>query len=90
MLCEPIILGQNPPTKEITVFRAGEGKGTVCVIQDAIFPDGVVTGDPIDKFDDRVSRGRTLCWLQFENPEAMTAFGSLLIDCARKSEDGTD
>ena len=80
----PIILGMDPPTKEVVMMRTRKPfpGGYACAIYYADFPEGTKRGKKVDMADDSVKRHSLAAWLQFKDAEAMKRFGQMLIDFA--------
>ena len=78
----PVILGMNPPNKEVSVARTSKPlDGYAVIIRWADFPEGTQVGDVIPDDTDINTHG-VAAWLQFATPDAMRMFGKMLIDCA--------
>lgn len=85
----PIMIGMNPPTKEVILMRTVKplDGGCACAVYHADFPEGTKMGDPYDLSDQRVKRYGLACWLQFKNAESMRIFGQKLVDFAKEAEE---
>lgn len=79
----PVIIGMDPPTKEIIVGKAKTLGGISVLVRHAAFPEGTKRGDRVAP----VEAGPTACWLHFTDTGAMRAFASALIEAA-DMEDG--
>lgn len=83
----PIIMGMEPPTKELLMFRTEKPlKGISCFIFHASFPEGTKSGDVLEFGLDDVERNGCACWLHFINTETLRKFGQMLIDFADREE----
>ena len=82
----PIILGMNPPTKEVLIFKHknwnGEERGYDVYISHANFTEGTVRGQEFSITDESVERKGLACVLHFTDADAMERFGQMLIDFA--------
>lgn len=77
---EIIILGQNPPTKEVAFLKDKYGHGVI--IFDAEWDKDTEPYKPTAKKPKH--RGRPKCWLQFVDVQAMRVFGQTLVDMANR------
>lgn len=78
----PVILGMNPPTKEVLLMRTRKPiEGYARLIRHAEFPETVECGDGIP-MDIDIKRGGVAAWIQFKDKETIRKFGQMLIDFA--------
>ena len=83
----PVMIGMNPPTKEIFLMRTTKPMaGYACIINHATFPEETRRGTVFDIRDNTVQRISTAAWLQFTDADAMRRFGQALIDFANNSD----
>lgn len=80
----PIIIGMNPPTKEVVLIRTMKQfpGGYACAIYHADFPKGTKRGESFAMTDQSVKRHSLAAWLQFKDSDAMRRFGQMLVDFA--------
>ncbi len=85
----PIIIGMNPPTKEVLIFPHRHWDGTKTgydvMINHAVFPEGTQRGQKF-KMSDEVTRKGTACVMHFTDGDAMRRFGQMLIDFAERRD----
>ena len=75
-----IILGENPPTKEVVFMKNNQGYAVA--IFDAKWDKTV---EPYKATDQNpIERGDMLCWLQFMSKEALMGFGKTLIEMGER------
>ena len=86
----PIIIGMNPPTKEILIFPHkhwdGHRAGYDLMINHAKFPDGTKRGQTFSFTDSTIERYNTACVLHFCDVDAMRRFGEILVEYADKHD----
>ena len=80
----PIIIGMDPPTKEILLMRTRKpfSDGCACAIYHADFPEGTKRGNRFNITDQSVKRHSLAVWLQFRDADVMKRFGQMLVDFA--------
>lgn len=78
----PVILGMNPPTKEVLLMRTFKPlNGFACVIRRAEFPKEIECGDGIPMSID-IKHGGVCAWIQFKDKEVMRKFGQMILEFA--------
>ena len=79
----PVIIGMNPPTKEVVMVRTIKPlKGYACMIYHADFPEGTKCDDPQEMWAGKEKRYGLASWLHFTSVDAVRRFGEDLVKFA--------